>query len=72
MTAQWSFRRRWWNSVPQKAPSAPKRKTVEDEHFVPREQIDPDVYRDQIGFAELSFDVDSVRGAIESARRGAG
>jgi DNA end-binding protein Ku len=27
-----------------KAASAPKRKTVDIEHFVPREQIDPDVY----------------------------
>jgi DNA end-binding protein Ku len=27
-----------------KAAAAPKRKTVEIEHFVPREQIDPDVY----------------------------
>jgi betaine reductase len=35
-------------------------------------QIDPEVYRDQIGFAELSFDVDSVRAAIDSARRAAG
>jgi betaine reductase len=37
-----------------------------------KSQIDPDVYRDQIGFAELSFDADSVRGAIDSARRAAG
>ncbi len=37
-----------------------------------KSQIDPDVYRDQIGFAELSFDVDSVRAAIETARRSAG
>lgn len=33
-------------------------------------QVDPDVYRDQIGFAELSFDVGSVRSAIETARGG--
>jgi glycine reductase len=37
-----------------------------------KSQIDPDVYRDQIGFAELSFDVESVRGAIDAARRAAG
>jgi betaine reductase len=37
-----------------------------------KSQIDPDVYRDQIGFAELSFDAASVREAIDSARRAAG
>jgi len=37
-----------------------------------KSQIDPDVYRDQIGFAELSFDANSVRDAMDSARRAAG
>ena len=31
-------------------------------------QADPDVYREQVGFAELSFDAAAVREAIHSAR----
>jgi betaine reductase len=37
-----------------------------------KSQIDPEVYRDQIGFAELSFDSEAVRAAIASARGAAG
>jgi glycine reductase len=37
-----------------------------------KSQIDPEVYREQVGFAELSFDPPSVRAAMDSARRAAG